>query len=310
LGFLIILLGIITAVLQLIPPSDSAFAVGWRLSFDPTDFETTLIRLTHAYMPIPPFKVGFWNSYAWMSNSFVKYLAVLFVCSFIVFSSVGFLGKPYVTFLFVGCTAGLLTFFHMKYGGFIRHHGFLFITFIMSAWIYRCSHEFNWSFLPDAVIKRWEILFSYGLTAVLLLHVGGSLVAASIDYQHPFSASKSVAEYINERGLNNKLIVGYPDYATSSIVGYLGIRGIYYPESGRVGSYIRYDTKEVKVTEQEVIDKARQLTYEKSEGALIICKNPLGDDFVRVNKLQKLGEFTGAVVYDENFYIYSLTAQD
>jgi hypothetical protein len=124
--------------------------------------------------------------------------------------------------------------------------------------------------------------------------------------------AKSVAEYINERGLNNRLIVGYPDSATMPIVGYLGISRAYYPQGDRFGSFIRWDKQSRKrITEQEVIDKARrleaqQLTDGKSQGALIILIKPLGDDLVRASKLKKIGEFTGAIVGYENFYIYLL----
>jgi hypothetical protein len=67
----------------------------------------------------------------------------------------------------------------------------------------------------------------------------------------------------------------------------------------------------MEITEQEVVDKARQLeahalTDGKSQGLLIILDEPLSDDLVQASKLQKLGEFTGAIVKEEDFYIYSL----
>jgi hypothetical protein len=67
----------------------------------------------------------------------------------------------------------------------------------------------------------------------------------------------------------------------------------------------------MEITEKEVVDKARQLkarqlTDGRSEGVLIIVNTPLGNDLVRGSKLQMIGEFTGAILDDENFYIYSL----
>ena len=317
-GFLIITLGITTAVLQLIPPSDSSIGVGWHFSFDIRSFRTVLTKLTAAYLPIPYFRLHFWetgdnplDSYAWQASAYLNRLALLFVCSFLAFSMVGFVRKPFVFFLFTGCTFGLLAFFYIKYYGGIRHAGFLFIAFIMSAWLYRCHEQTNWSIPSASSLKKWETLFSHSITLILLLHIGGSFVAASVDYQHPFSMAKSVAEYINERGLNNRLIVGYPDYATSVIVGYLGISQAYYPQGDRFGSYFRFDKQRRKtIREQECVDKARQLeaqqlTDGKSQGVLIILNKPLGDDLVQASKLQKIGEFTGAIVPDENFYIYS-----
>jgi hypothetical protein len=321
-GFLGITLGIITAVFQLIPPSDSAFAVGWHFSFGPSPFEarpeatvftTSLRTLTTAYLPIPHFDVNFWNNTCvWEANKYLWYLAVLSVCSFVVFSMISFVRKPFVFFLFVGCTFGLLVFFHVKYNGGIRHTGFLFIAFILSAWLYHCREQANWSVFSESFVRKLEIILSHSITLIFLLHVGASFVAASIDYGHPFSMAKSVAEYINERGLKNRLIVGYLDYPTSAIVGYLGISQVYYPQGDRFGSYIRWDKQRfVGFTQQEVVDKARQLeTHEltdgNSQGVLIIVnKQPLSDELVQASKLQKIAEFTGAIVITENFYIYS-----
>jgi hypothetical protein len=311
-GFFIIALGIITAVLQLIPPSDSGSAVGWNLSFDIEAFKTAVRTLTVAYVPIPYFDLHFWQTSAWTGNIYLKYLTQLSVFSFLVFSMIGFVRKPFVFFLFAGSTLGLLAFFHIKINGEICHTGFLFITFILSAWLYRCCEQVNWSVFSESSRKKWEMLFSHSVTVILLLHVGASFVAASIDYRYQFSMAKSAAEYINERGLNDRLIVGYPDFTTSAIVGYLGIDQAYYPQGNRFGSYVRWNKeRDVELTQKEVVDeahqlRARELADGKSKDVLIIFNKALGNDLVRASKLQKIGEFAGAIVWDENFYIYSL----
>jgi hypothetical protein len=310
-GFLIIILGIITAVLQLIPPPDSGLHVGWHFSFDIDGFMAAVRTLAVAYVPIPNFDLHFWETSAWMGNRSLNYFTQLSVFSFVVWSMIGFVRKPFVFFLFAGSTVGLLAFFHIKFHGGIRHWGFLFITFILSAWLYRCCEQANWSVFSESSRKQWEMLFSRSLTVILLLHVGASFVAASIDYRYPFSMAKSAAKYINAHGLSNRLIVGYPTGTTSAIVGYLGIPEAYYPQGNRFGSYGRWDKQGlVDITEKEVVDEARQLkarrlTDGKSEGVLIIFNKPLGNDLVQAGKLQKIGEFTGAIVKDENFYIYS-----
>jgi uncharacterized membrane protein len=117
-GFLIITLGIITAVLQLIPPSDLGTHVGWNFSFDIRSFRTALASLTAAYLPIPYFDLHFYDNYAWLASAYLKGLALLLVCSFLAFSMIGFVRKPFVFFLFAGCTFGLLAFFYVKlFGG-------------------------------------------------------------------------------------------------------------------------------------------------------------------------------------------------
>jgi hypothetical protein len=308
-GFAIIVLGIVSAVLQLIPPPDSIFVTSWHL-FDLARFKYTATQpLAGAYVPIPPWDLHFWNDYAWRSDSHVRYLTVRLVWVFLAFSMLVFVRKPLVFFVFVGCTSGLLAFFYLKHHAGSRHSGFIFITFIMSAWLYRCRNQPKLeTFLPIPV-RTWEILFNRALTALLVLHIAGSFVAASIDFRYPFSAAKSVAEYINVRGLKNSLIVGYPD-TTSAIVGYLGIREAYYPQDDRFGSYINYkgDKKRTTITQKEAIDRAFHLKADKThsnDNVLIILGQPL-EDSVQANKLHKLVEFTQTVVDDESFYIYRL----
>ena len=300
-GFLIIALGILTAVLQLIPPADTGNNIGWNLKFNIAALKTAFITLTSAYLPIPYPELHFWNTHAWMANSYLKYLALLSVCSFVVCAMISFVRKPFVFFLFVGCTFDLLVFFHVKINSGMRHTGFLFVTFILSVWLYRCYAQTNWSVLP--FVQKREVLFSYGLTLILLLHVSASFVAASIDYRYPFSMAKSVAEFINERGLNKRLIVGYPDFTTSAVVGYLGVSKIYYPQADRFGSYVRFDRNR----------KKDQLADGKSEGVLLILSLPLGD-LAEAGKVREIGQFVGAIcgsdIHDrlcgEDFYIYSL----
>jgi hypothetical protein len=112
----------------------------------------------------------------------------------------------------------------------------------------------------------------------------------------------------------NRLILGFLDYPTSAIVGYLGISQVYYPRGDRFGSYIRWDKQRLMgpFTQQEVVDKARQLkTHELTDGnsqdVLIILNKPLNDELVRASKLQKIAEFTGALLSLRTFIFTHLT---
>ena len=70
------------------------------------------------------------------------------------------------------------------------------------------------------------------------LHSVGGLVAASLEYKHPFSQGKSVAQFIKESKADNMLIAGAaPDDLTLEVLGYLEKDQFYYPRTKRFGSY-------------------------------------------------------------------------
>ena len=48
-GFSLIIIGIVTAIIQLKPPSDTGFAVGWYFKFDPERVYKTLHLVSRAF---------------------------------------------------------------------------------------------------------------------------------------------------------------------------------------------------------------------------------------------------------------------
>ena len=62
-GFALIGIGIITAILQLNPPADTGFAVEWRFGYDPTELSNVIKLISRALLPIPEFSLNFWNKH-------------------------------------------------------------------------------------------------------------------------------------------------------------------------------------------------------------------------------------------------------
>ena len=61
-GFLIIALGIATAVMQLKPPADSGYAVDWVTKYDSVRAKDTFSIVEQAFVPIPELSLHFWNT--------------------------------------------------------------------------------------------------------------------------------------------------------------------------------------------------------------------------------------------------------
>ncbi|NTW51188.1 MAG: hypothetical protein HGB22_01165, partial [Chlorobiaceae bacterium] len=135
LALLIVFIGVASSIFQMIPPPDTGYAVPWHFRLNINSFKQLRLALSGAYAPLPVFETHFWNTQAIMSNGIatVAYWCFMAVFGYLFLRSLAH--KPVAMFVFAGCTLGLLSFFYIKYFGSFRHHGFLFITLVMTAWI-------------------------------------------------------------------------------------------------------------------------------------------------------------------------------
>jgi len=304
-GFGLIAFGIITSVLQLNPPSDTGFAVPWRWSYD-ADYLKDIIRImTRAFFPIPEAKLHFWGS-QWLGK-YPVFTSIQLRLSYllIIWSSLILLRKPTALLIYLGGTIGLLSFFYVKYFGGMRHHGFLFMLFIMAMWIYRYCAEVKY-FMP---INRLNGILGKSLspvlTLILTIHLIGGITAVRMDRRHVFSYGKKTAEYIKAQSMQDMLMVGEVDYAVSTVVGYLEKDNIYYMRGNRLGSFVRWDNARTHdVSVDEIIQKTREIRDEHKQEVLMILNKALNKDQISGNALTELTNFTTSTIGDEGFYLY------
>jgi len=61
-GFSIILLGIITSIIQVKPPADSGYAVGWKMEFDLNHLRDVFSIISKSFFPLTQHTFDFWGS--------------------------------------------------------------------------------------------------------------------------------------------------------------------------------------------------------------------------------------------------------
>ena len=310
-GFAFIGIGITTAVLQLNPPSDTGFAVAWHFNYDAKRVNDILKLIARAYLPIPKITRNFWGSNLLTTYSLFQAVQIPLCCSLILFSALLFLKRPTALLIYLTGTLGLLTFFYVKYHGSIRHHGFLFLTFLMCCWIYRDAPTINFGPTEqentDSVVDRiLNVSGTVILTLLLIFHAIGGAIATRMEHRHVFSYGKLTAEYIKSQGMQDLFMVGHSDPAVSTVVGYLQEpRQIYYPRGSRLGSFVRWDKARThSVSNRDVIEAAKALSDEKSQEVLIISNSSLSANQIAAYNLSFLVKFTGSVVGDEGFHLY------
>ncbi len=302
-GFALIGIGIATSVLQLKPPSDTGFAVEWKLAYESQHFSDVIKLISRAFLPIPEFTLNFWNKHQLETYSLFQSIQIPFCCLLLLFSVLFLLKRPTALLIYLTAIFGLLVFFYIKYYGSMRHHGFLFITLLMTGWIYKDCPEVN--LRPKILNDLPQRLFSPFFTFIFICHFIGGITAIGLEHRHVFSYGKQVAEYIRANNMQDMQMVGEIDYAASTIVGYLEKDQIYYVHGNRFGSFVRWDDIRVPdATDAQAIESAETLGAETSEDVLIIMNRALDPERIAQHNLTLLTEFTGSIVDDEGFYLY------
>ena len=317
-------LGIIVAVIQLIMPADAGF-IGDKIITTPSDdsavvvlkpiikrLALTFIIIWRIYITIPNFfGYKFWNSNILIETpSFFSNIEVLcgifaFIFSLILllFSTSLFARKPVVLFLYLSGTGGILLFSYIKYLGYLRHHGNLFILFLACLWISSFYRQSN--FLSGALTKVVSFFYqrrNQYLTTILLIHVVAGIFAYTRDLNDPFSASKEVAAFIETQGFKESLIIGRKDFAVSPISALLN-QEIYYPESDEFGSFIVWK-KRPNLKSKDLLGKVNQALIKNNQNqALLILSSRLKTKSSDLS-ISELFTSSQSIVFDETYHLY------
>ena len=309
-GFALIGVGIITSVLQLNPPPDTGFAVAWNFSFEMKRVNDIVKLISRAYLPVTRPTLGFWGSNILTTYAFFQAIQVPLCYFLILLSMLLFLKRPTALLTYLISTFGLLAFFYVKYHGSIRHHGFLFLTFLMCYWIYRDCSAINLSKTEqqdtDSIVDRvLNVSGTVIMTLLLVCHAIGGITAIRMEHRYVFSYGKLTAEYIKSQGMQDYPIVAEKDSAASTVVGYLPKRQVYYPRGSRLGSFVRWDNaRSHSAPSKLVIEAAKTLSTQTAQEVLIILNRSLSAKLREQHNLTFLTKFTGSTIGDEGFHLY------
>jgi len=290
-------LGILIAAAQLAPPADSGFAVDWRFHLDFPELARTMGAVWDSYVPLPALKYHFWNTNI-IPHGYIKGFLSLILLAFPV---LWFRRQPAILCLFGVGTLEILAFSYVKYPGSLRHYGHLFILLIASLWLS--------AYFPDkeirnprmagltARVRRNKDRFLYGLLAA---HLAASAWAVGLDWRHPFSGGPEVASYLKNQSLDRMILLGYEDDAALVVAGHLG-RKIFYPGSGRWGTFLILDKQRKRLDDEEILAQARELAARNGREVLLIMNREIPAPPPRVVQVR---QFTDSIVPEEKFYLY------
>lgn len=298
--------GVSAAVLSIIPPPDASFASGWRLNLDIRKAAIVSTMIWQAYIPIPNFfNYHFWNTNILMRG--VGSIAAAFLSTgLLVFAAALFARTRAVLLLYLTGTLGILLFAYIKYYGYLRHTGNLFLLLIGCLWIS--------SFFPESAprqailnriansVQRYRGVF---VTGILCLHIPAGIFAWSTDLIYPFSSIRATADYINESGLQEMLVVGSDERFVSPITAYVN-KKFYYPDSERFGTHVVYNQNTRGRSSTEILERAQEFLHQGNAAVLLVLSFELKDRSPSVT-VEELKHFESGIVGDEEYFLYRVS---
>jgi len=303
LGALLFAGGLVLSVFDVRVPPDASFMPAWHWR-DPA--LATLLRATaHAFLPIPQLSLHFWNTSLLSTISppgSLPWLEALLALLAMLLAFLILRRRPLALLGFALAAAAIGTLLAVKYMGFIRHHGHLFLALLGAYWL---GESLAAAEHRPAARRSGRAPQSALLTLLLALQVPASLPAAWYELRYPFSRSRETAAFIRASGWDRGALIGYPDYAASAVAMGLALP-IHYPESGRQGSFLIWNAQRAPNPTLDIASATRRLARERGR-VLLVANLPLppaalGED------LKPLASFAPAIEASEAYYLYAATA--
>ena len=200
--------------------------------------------------------------------------------------------------------------FYIKAGGYLRHHGSLFLLFVACAWIAAYERDRDGPGRGRHSVAVFLESCGKGFLAIILcLQVVAGVIASARDWLDPFSASKAVAAFIEARGMGDVVMVGDSDAPASCIAGRLN-RKMHYAAGKRYGTFIvltrerkKWNRLPRRVRARRILEWASELRQQRQEDVLLILNYPIDTSGYSI---VKIGTFLYSTLRTETYYLYLL----
>lgn len=272
-----------SSMLLTIPPADTGYAVGWTWTFSAAHLCRALATIWQAYVPIPLLQVEFHDSNL-LSGTDLRWVALYSLL--LVGGTCCWLRSARVRGLYLFATIGLVAFAYVKFIGYNRHSGHLYLVWLLCLWLDN----------PRGYCAGWRRAV---FRAVLLSHVVGAAWAVGVDWAHPFSTSRQAARMLQERELDGLPIVGLPDSLMSPLAAWLD-KPIYFADSRRWGTFVVWDNHREEKTPRDLLQQIKTV----GDDVIFVANRPFRLQNVPGVQFTEIGQVPAGVVRSECYYLY------
>lgn len=328
------LFGLLTAIVQIIPPTKIENIYVGRIGSTVELYESNISTLDkvleyirdlivpitgiwRSYVPIPNISADYvWGTNILLDNPQLREIATISIGSFtaclslilFLFFSFVFIRQYKVLLLYVIGNLSIISFGWLVKLPAIRHNGHLFILLIACCWIYLYQVRQNKSTLASLrIVNLCRKYHNSFLTLILCIQLYAGIQMYSIDLFKPFSSSKSVAQFIRNNGLEDLTIVGSRDVTVSPLSAWLN-RKIYYPGIQDFGTHTAVTTELFErnrdITQPDIIKETEKLIKRDQKSLLLILSNNKLQETSTSLEIELLKSFENSMTEQEKYYVY------
>lgn len=302
LGIGVVVIGIAISARTMMPAAGSGVYTEWYFKFGLARARDALAAIAASHILIPDIFTQ-WRMGIHDLN--VRPVQAVLGAVLLVYSLLLFARRPVVLFAYSATTAMFLALIYSKHPGTVRHHGHLFVVFILCVWLSSCYKERQLARpFADKLTAACTRSSSVLIPVLLCVQCAGGMAAGGRDVWQPFSRGKDVAEFIKANDMDHLPILGERDAPASAVTGYLN-RRIYYPANGRSGTFIVFDQRRKRqLSDEELVVSIDKFVSEKRQDVLLILNYKLSPAVLSALDIRSVETFSGAIVVSENYWLY------
>ena len=303
-GFLIIACGLVSGIRQTSPPDDTGFAPGWNWKWSQGQARQTACSVFNAALPLPPDNVNFWTNNS-VTQKVPPESLIPWALLILAIGCLFFAAQPWPIVPYLAGSAVLLVFFYVKYPGTYRHHGFLFLNFVVLLWMtwdyQRLRLPWRWADLPVGYGYRFRDVLLWPL---LIVHIAGTCVAVKQDWKAPFSNGKAAAAWLHGKygDGSGHVLIGDSCLEASTVVGYAPFDRVFYASRNDYGSYVIWDNKWRGVG--NLPNAIKRFRANGTNDLVLILSGPAPS--MPGVKLVQSAAFTEPSIAHEQYYLYTV----
>jgi len=292
------------------PDHIGAYAPGYDLQW----ILSGLTAVAHGFLPLQdPLTIHSWNStfLSLLPASLEPAVGALLGAGFLALGTWSLRRRPAVLAVFLLGTGSMLVATLFFWHGYTRHHGQFFLWLMCCIWLARVLPGTEDRGRSQPRGRSWSPPLSALLTALLLLQALACAWAVVQDVRRPFSQSRAAGLLLRGAEFEDTILVGSVDYAVQPIAAYVD-RPIWYPESGRFGTFMDWSARRRLVPVENALQDALDLFEREGRDVVLVLNHTprlalgqrlaLGPD----GELLYFAALTGAIVPDENYHLYRL----
>jgi hypothetical protein len=283
LSSVILCAALIGDALQLIKPQDALAFQGWPRPMTVSNLAVALCDVWRGYVPIPlPFPHLHSLKLVWGSNFLVDpayqtlppklALGATLSLGLLTLSAWTLRRSPLAAAWYWLGTGLMLLFHFVVAGAQVRHDGLYLILYLACLW---CGLTWGCDQAPRSrPTSRSVQMERFFLVSILAVQVLAGAYAWTLHLMTPFSTSKLAADFIRQHGYAHLLIIGSKEADVTPVTAYLD-QPMYYPDSGRYGTFSLENTARHDLSMQELMQSVAQMAMKAHGDTLLVWNGRL-----------------------------------